>query len=149
MIKNRRQYRTTRDQLNLLTMALSQAREMPKPDVFVRAHIASLETDIELLESEIRQYDSLRQGDFDLDKLRDIGRLGQDLIRARIYCNMTQEGLAKAVGKKEQAIQRLEATNYSTASLATVAIIASTLLGYRTLAEGPHGPSQSLAEMAD
>ena len=38
-----RQYRTTLDQLNLLTMALSQAREMPKPDVFVRAHIASLE----------------------------------------------------------------------------------------------------------
>ena len=112
---------------------------MPKPDVFVRAHIASLETDIGLLEAEVRQYDSLR----------DIGRLGQDLIRDRIYCNITQEGLAKAVEKKAQAIQRLEATNYSTASLATVAIIASTLLGYRTLAEAPHGPSQSLAEMAD
>lgn len=134
MIKNQRQYRTTRDQIELLTTALNHARAIAAPDVFTKAHIQSLETDIRTLEDEVRQYDSLLQGPLDLTSLRDVEHLGQDLIRARISARLTHKDLAKALGKKEQAIQRLEAANYSTASLATLAEIANTIMRLRDVA---------------
>ena len=117
--------------MKLLSSALNQARAVGNPDVFVRAHVTSLETDIHALEEELRQYRSLLEGTFDWAALREVEHLGQDLIRARISCKLTQKQLARALGKKEQAIQRLEATDYRSASLATLRTIANTIMSYR------------------
>ena len=54
-----------------------------------------------------------------------------DLVRARIACNLTHKELARALGKKEQAIQRWEAAGYSTVSLSALATIASVIIDYQ------------------
>jgi HTH-type transcriptional regulator/antitoxin HigA len=131
MIKNQKQRRVTQEQIKLLSSALTQARAVAKPDVFMRAHITSLETDIHALQEELRHYQSLLEGKFDLAALQEVEHLGQDLIRARICCKLTQKDLATALGKKAQAIQRLEAADYSSASLATLRTIASTIISCR------------------
>lgn len=56
-----------------------------------------------------------------------IERLPQNLIRARIASGLTQRELAARLGVKEQQIQRYEATNYASASLARVLEVARIL----------------------
>jgi HTH-type transcriptional regulator/antitoxin HigA len=87
------------------------------------------------LEAEKREYEALLDGQFDLAALHDLERLGQNLIRARICSHLTHKDLADALGNKEQAIQRLEATDYSTASLATLATIANAIIGLQRRAD--------------
>ena len=53
--------------------------------------------------------------------------LPKTLIRARIASGMTQEGLAHRLGVKTQQIQRYEATEYRSASLARVCDVAAAL----------------------
>lgn len=131
MIKNHRQYRVAQEQILLLSTALSDAKAIEGPDVFVLAHITSLETDIARLEKETRQYESLKKGVFDLSPLRNIERIGVDLIQARIACNLTHKELAKALGKKEQAIQRWEASDYRTVSLSALTTIAGVIIEHQ------------------
>ena len=64
----------------------------------------------------------------DLSPVRNIEHIGADLIRARIACNLTHKELAKALGKKEQAIQRWEASDYRTVSLSTLTMIADVII---------------------
>ena len=131
MIKTQRQYHATQSQRDLLAAALHDAQAIATPDVFRAAHIQALQTDIQTLQHEITLYDRQRNGEFDLSTLQSIATLGQNLIRARIACKLTQKDLAQALGKKEQAIQRLEATDYTTASLATLTTIAETIANHQ------------------
>ena len=131
MIKNNRRYRVAMEQIRLLSTALGNAKMVKSPDVFVAAHIASLETDIARLEEEVRQYESLKQGSFDLSPLRNIEHIGTDLVRARIACNLTHKELAQALGKKEQVIQRWEASDYRTASLSALTTIANVIMHHQ------------------
>jgi HTH-type transcriptional regulator/antitoxin HigA len=131
MIKTNRQYHATKSQLAFLTTALQAAQAIPTPDIFRTAHIQSLQSDIQTLQHELTLYDRQINGEFDLTPLQAIPTLGQTLIRARIACQLTQKDLAQALGKKEQAIQRLEATDYTTASLATLTTIAETLTNHQ------------------
>ena len=128
MIKNQRQYRVTLEQIDLLATAMKQVKAVIRPNVFTEAHITSLETDISALRDDVRQYDSLQGGQFDMASLQHVRHLGRDLIRARIACKLTHKDLAIALGKKEQAIQRLEAKDYSTASLATLTTIVNVIV---------------------
>jgi hypothetical protein len=78
MIKNNKQYRVALDQIGDLTAARDRAMAVEHPDVFVQAHIDALRTDLVTLEDDARQYESLRQGAFDLSALRAIGHIGMD-----------------------------------------------------------------------
>jgi HTH-type transcriptional regulator/antitoxin HipB len=51
----------------------------------------------------------------------------QDLIRARIASGLSQKELAKRLGMPEQQIQRYEAKEYESVSLARIAEIAKAL----------------------
>lgn len=119
------------EQIKLLFTALDDAKMVKKPDVFVVAHVTSLKTDIARLEEEVREYKSLKQGVFDLSSIRNIEHIGIDLVRARIACNLTHKELAEALGKKEQAIQRWEASDYKTVSLSELATIANVIIDHR------------------
>ena len=121
MIKNDRQYAATLSQLALLRAGLKDAIGVLQPDVFVKSHITSLETDIAALAAEAKEFKSLKAGKFNLDSLDVVAHLGSDLVRARIARNMTQKQLAEVLGKKEQAIQRYEDTEYRSANLETLA----------------------------
>ncbi len=77
----------------------------------------------------MREYESLKAGEFQLDELNVFSDLPNVLIKARIAQGLSQKDLAQRIGVKEQQIQRYEATDYSSASLARVREVASVLYG--------------------
>ena len=79
------------------------------------------------LESELREYESLKAGRFRLDDLNVVAVLPDVLIKARIAQGLSQKDLAQRIGLKEQQIQRYEATDYSSASLARIREVATAL----------------------
>ena len=128
MIKNKRQYQVSKDQLSMLSRALEDARKAPKPNALAKAHIQALETQIRTIAQEISEYERLIEKPFDPAPLQAIENIGREIIRARIACGLTHRELAILLGKQEQAIQRLEAGDYGSASLSTVAMIAKVLI---------------------
>ena len=138
MIKNERQYRTTKTQAEKLAAALAESRKRPtssKQHPLIRkAEEEALRSQIADLKSELRQYESLRSGSRKALARTSLEKLPQTLIQARIATGMSQADLAERLGMKPQQIQRYEATNYSSASLARVQTIARAL-GLRLHAE--------------
>ncbi len=131
MIKNERQYRTTqahaakfRATLNELTKTSRPRNVHPK---LWEAQRAGVHSQLRDLESELREYERLKTGGpktLDVDSLDALPRV---LIEARIAAGLTQEELATRLGLKPQQIQRYEASDYQTASLARVLGIARVL----------------------
>ena len=68
----------------------------------------------------MREYESLKAGEFRLDSLKVVADLPSILIKARIAQGLSQKDLAERIGLKEQQIQRYEATDYATANLARI-----------------------------
>ena len=79
------------------------------------------------LERELREYESLKAGGFELDQLNVVAELATVLIKARIAQGLSQKDLAERLGLKQQQIQRYEATDYASASLARLRQVASAL----------------------
>lgn len=127
MIKNERQYRITKAQAQKFAQALS---EMQAPaasghlhPLLQKAEQEALQSQWESLQSEIRDYEALlagRQQSFQLDSFDELPRT---LIKARIASGLSQRELAVRLGLKEQQIQRYEATEYASASLARVSAV--------------------------
>ena len=68
----------------------------------------------------MREYESLKAGEFHLDSLKLVADLPSILIKARIAQGLSQKDLAERIGLKEQQIQRYEATDYASANLARI-----------------------------
>ena len=124
MIKNERQYRITKAQANRLAKALETLRHRPISSglhpLTAKAQEDAVKSQLADLESELREYESLKAGEFQWDSLKLVAELPSILIKARIAQGMSQRQLAERVGLKEQQIQRYEATDYATASLARI-----------------------------
>lgn len=75
----------------------------------------------------MREYESLKSGDFEWNDLSVVTKLPVVLIKARIARGLSQRDLAERIGLKEQQIQRYEATDYSSANLARIMEVASVL----------------------
>ena len=58
-------------------------------------------------------------------RLSAVGEIPRMLIKARIAKGLSQKELAERLGLKEQQIQRYEATEYATASLARIREVAA------------------------
>ena len=125
MIKNERQYRITKAQAERFSQAIRNLRQQAAGDASVhpliaKAQEAALTSQLADLESELREYESLKAGEFKLDALRLVADLPHALIRARIAQGLSQKDLAERLGLKEQQIQRYEATDYASANLARI-----------------------------
>ncbi len=72
---------------------------------------------MEDLEGQLREYESLKAGNFELGDLHMVAELPTALIKARIAQGLSQKDLADRLKLKEQQIQRYEATDYASASL--------------------------------
>ena len=125
MIKNERQYKITRAQAARFSNSLDKLRHCPDADngllpLIAKAQKEAISSQLADLESELREYESLRAGMFQWDSLSIIADLPGILIRARIALGLSQKDLAERVGLKEQQIQRYEATDYATANLARI-----------------------------
>jgi len=131
VIKNERQYRITqshaakfRTTLNELTTTSRPKNVHPKLWVAQRAGVRSQLRD---LEAELRYYERLKSDRPKTLKLNSLDALPKVLIEARIAAGLTQEDLAARLGLKPQQIQRYEASDYQTASLARLLGIARVL----------------------
>ena len=125
MIKNERQYRIARAQADRFERSLEKLRQDNKGDADLHPLIAKAREDairsqLSDLRSDIREYEALKAGDFELDQLELVSNIPTILIKARIARGMSQRDLAERIGLKEQQIQRYEATDYASVSLSRI-----------------------------
>ena len=132
MISNERQYRITKAQAARFAQTLRAIREgrgeaRDTHPLIAKAQEDALGSQLADLQKELREYESLRAGEFRLDRLSAVDELPTVLIKARISQGLSQRDLAERVGLKEQQIQRYEATDYSSASLSRIKEVANAL----------------------
>ena len=125
MIKNERQYRITRAQAERFERSLEELRQGNEDDedlhpLIAKARKDAIRSQLSDLRSELREYEALKAGDFELDQLGVVSGLPAMLIKARIARGMSQRDLAERIGLKEQQIQRYEATDYASVSLSRI-----------------------------
>ncbi len=132
MIKNERQYRITKALARRFSKALQTARDRNTVLSDIHPLIAKAQTDalasqLQDLEGELREYETLKAGSFSWHELSMVSEVPTLLIKARIARGMSQKELAERVGLKQQQIQRYEATDYSSANLARIREVARAL----------------------
>ncbi len=133
MIKNERQYRITKNQADRFSQTLDslrrrsmEAREAVHP-LIAKAQEDALRSQLSDLEEQLREYESLKAGNFEIEDLNVVAELPTALIKARIAQGLSQKELAERLKLKEQQIQRYEATDYASASLARIKEVVSAL----------------------
>lgn len=132
MITNERQYRITRSQLEkfkktLDSLDIKEAIKRGKPTQLAKAELNALQSEIENLTLQVREYESLKSGEVEILKAFTLEELPEILIRARIAKGLSQSKLAELLGLKEQQIQRYESEEYAMASLSRLVEIANVL----------------------
>ena len=132
MIKNERQYRITKAQAARFAETLKRLGQASGGTAgahprIVQAQADAIRSQLRDLERELRAYETLSAGGYKLEKLSVVDELATVLIKARIGQGLSQKELAERIGVKEQQIQRYEATDYATASLARIREVASAL----------------------
>jgi ribosome-binding protein aMBF1 (putative translation factor) len=132
MIKNERQYRITKAQAAKLEAALESFSAQSAGDGkthprLIKAQADALRSQVESLRAELREYEGIKSGETSPPDLSYIAVVPQDLIRARIAAGLSQKELAERLGMPEQQIQRYEAVEYESVSLARIIEIAKAL----------------------
>ncbi len=128
MITNEVQYRATKGHLERFEAAATNIEARPgKRSRLERLELDALRAQADDLRAELGEFDLLRQGavsTFDAPSLEELSTV---LVKARISRGWTQRQLAEALGMAEQQIQRYEANDYRSASLARLCDIANVL----------------------
>ena len=131
MIKNERQYRITQSWAAKFRASLDELTTKQRPknvhSKMWKAQKAGVRSQLRDLEAELREYESLKSGSHKTLELDSLDALPRVLIQARIAAGLTQEELASRLSLKPQQIQRYEANDYQTASLARLLEIARVL----------------------
>ena len=132
MIKNERQYRLTKAQAERFVQTLDSLRQrsgdaLPQHPLIAKAQEEALRSQLADLEGDLREYESLKSGEFPMDELNVVAELATVLIKARVAQGLSQKDLAERLGLKEQQIQRYEATDYASASLARIKEVVNAL----------------------
>ena len=127
MIRNTRQYRITQAQAMKLEQALAQVKARTSQSTLhprlLQAEQEALASQLTDLREQLAEYDALRTRKRPVLNLKSFDEFPRALIQARIAAGMSQKDLAKCLGLKEQQIQRYEATDYASASLARVSAV--------------------------
>lgn len=136
MIKNERQYRITKAQAAKFEAALESflaeaANDKKTHPRLLKAQADALRSQLESLLEELREYEQTKAGIIAPPDLSHIAAVSQDLIRARIASGLSQKELAARLGMPEQQLQRYEAIEYESVSLARIIEIAKTLQAAR------------------
>lgn len=128
MITNEVQYRATRAHLDRFEHAAANIEARPgKRTKLERLELDAIRSQAADLQAELDDYDQLRTGSvatFDAPSLEELATV---LVKARIARGWTQRQLAEALGIAEQQIQRYEANDYRSTSLARLCDIANAL----------------------
>ena len=131
MIKNERQCRITRAQAEKFKNAIAELESAAETQgvhpMLHTAQIDALKSQLGDLQAELREYEDLQSGARPIVELGSFEDLPRALVQARIAAGLSQRQLATKLGIKEQQVQRYEATDYQSASLARVSEVVSTL----------------------
>ena len=132
MIKNERQYRITKNQAERFSQTLASLRQRSGETegvhpVIAKARENAVRSQLADLEEQLREYESLKAGNFEITNLNVVAELPATLIKARISQGLSQRDLAERLSLKEQQIQRYEATDYASASLTRINEVVSAL----------------------
>lgn len=134
MIKNERQYRITKAQIQKFEQALNtlqqSAEAQQKNPLLWKIQQDAISSQLCDLQEELAEYESLTSTESDQPiqlTLNSLSDLPKALIKARIAGKLSQKALAERLGLKEQQIQRYEMTEYASANLARVIEISETL----------------------
>ena len=128
MITNEVQYRATKAHLERFEQASTNLTAKPGE----RTKLEQLELDAvnaqaDDLRTEIVEYERLRSGEQVSFAAGSLAELATVLVKARVARGWTQRQLAEALGMAEQQIQRYEANDYRSTSLARLCDIADAL----------------------
>jgi HTH-type transcriptional regulator / antitoxin HigA len=128
MITNEVQYRATKAHLERFEQAAANIESRSgKRTKLERLELDAIHSQADDLRAELADYDQLRNGrqsTFDAASLEELSTV---LVKARIARGWTQRQLAEALGMAEQQIQRYEANDYRSTSLARLCDIANVL----------------------
>lgn len=131
MITNERQYIVSNAQAERFREALVRLKDAPpNPRVHARirqAEVDGLQSQLDDLRRDLRAYEKLKTGNVSVLRHTGLASIAHALIRARIAEGLKQEELASLLGLKAQQVQRYEATEYQTASLARLHQVADLL----------------------
>ena len=132
MIKNERQYRIAKAQAAKFEEALKAFQTESRKDRTTHARLIKAQKDamrsqLDSLRQELVEYEELESGNMPPPDLEYIYVVPRDLIRARIASGLSQKQLAERLGMPEQQIQRYEAKEYKSVSLARISEVAKVL----------------------
>ena len=132
MIKNERQYRISKAQAAKFEEALRAFLAESRNDRtthprLIKAQKDAIQSQLESLRRELTDYEDLESGNMPAPDLEYISVVPRDLIRARIASGLSQKELAERLGMPEQQIQRYEAKEYESVSLARISEVAKVL----------------------
>lgn len=127
MIYNERQYKITIKQVDNFRKALSELDVSSEPEWLGEAQLNALKSQIDDLQSQVTEYELIKQGKIRYSECSDLSSLPKVLIQARIGKGLSQKELAEKLGMTMQQIQRYEASNYMGASLSRLIEISSIL----------------------
>lgn len=129
MIKNERQYRITRTQVERFQQALDNLEPPTGPDADLHRQLerSALAGQVDELNQQLREYDDLRFGRVPVGEIEGLDDLPDLLIRARIAAGLSQKDLADRLGIAEQQLQRYEAADWASANLARLVEVARAL----------------------
>ncbi len=127
MIKNRKQYYSTKKKIKDLENALKTANsnKVKMSQSIYQAMIAGIQSQIDDMKAELQEYDQLADANsIPLESLESIGKL---LIKARISHKYSQKDLAEKLGFSQQQIQKYEADEFQSADLKRIVKVAKAL----------------------
>ena len=129
MITNDVQYRSTKAHLHQFDEALENMRAAAgtKPTKLQKLEIDAVAAQAGDLRSELVEYERLSSGAVSTFEASSLAGVATLLIQVRIARGWTQRRLAEELGVAEQQVQRYEATEYRSASLARICDVAATL----------------------
>lgn len=130
MIKNERQYRITKAQVDRFSDAIKHVEASSDgglDPILKRAQVAALQSQLKDLQDEVLAYEALQAGSAQVVEAESFDEIPSALIRARIASGLSQKDLAARLGLKEQQVQRYEATNYSGASFSRLSEVVKAL----------------------
>ena len=131
MIKNERQYRITKGQAEKFSQALARIEQTPSDagvhPLLRKAEREALQSQLTSLRDEVQAYEDVRDGKERVFVSHSFDGLPAALIKARIAAGLSQKELAERLGLKEQQVQKYEATDYTSASLARVRAVIQAL----------------------
>jgi HTH-type transcriptional regulator/antitoxin HigA len=128
MIFSDRQYAVSKEQVAKLGAALSIVRsDSQKHERLRTIESKALQSQIADIERELTDYELLKSGAVEFAESYALSDLPRVLIQARIAQGLSQTELAERLNMKPQQIQRYEATEYMSASLARLIELAQEL----------------------